>query len=159
MSSHLSPRSLSLLPHSLSHARRPSLLRPLPCSGPSPPPCTGEHPRRLLEFVAAHGPAAEGQGRRAAYPRRRSGGSVPAPPPPARGGEGGRRALVAPAVARGALRAAGCAGPAVPAPPRLRHGDGRAHGGGRRQAHVAAGLTRHAPPGARLLPLLEEDLR
>ena len=74
MSTHLSPRSLSLLPPSLSHAHRPSLLRPLPCSAPSPPPCTGEHPRRLLEFAAAHGPAAEGQGRGAAYPRRRSGG-------------------------------------------------------------------------------------
>ena len=80
MSSHLSPRSLSLLPPSLSHAHRPSLLRPLPCSAPSPPPCTGEHPRRLLEFAAAHGPAAEGQGRGAAYPRRRSGGPPQLPP-------------------------------------------------------------------------------
>ena len=80
MSSHLSPRSLSLLPPSLSLARRPSLLRPLPCSAPSLPPCTGEHPRRLLEFAAAHGPTAEGQGQGAAYPRRRS-GELPLLPP------------------------------------------------------------------------------
>ena len=80
MSSDFSPRSLSLLPPSLSHARRPSLLRPLPYSAPSPPPCTGEHPRRLLEFAAAHGLVAEGQGRGAAYPRRRSGGPPLLPP-------------------------------------------------------------------------------
>src|SRR6185312_4702543 len=74
---HLPGHSLSSLPLS------PTRVAP-PCSGPSPapappllcpspPPSTDEHPRRLLEFAAAHGPAAEGQGRGAAYPRRRSG--------------------------------------------------------------------------------------
>uniref|UniRef100_A0A453SAN2 Cytochrome P450 734A1 n=1 Tax=Aegilops tauschii subsp. strangulata TaxID=200361 RepID=A0A453SAN2_AEGTS len=87
--------------------------------------------------------------------RRRHGG-VPAP---ARGGAGDGRAVVAAAAAGGALRAAGRARPAVPLPRRLRPGDGGTHGGGHRQAHVAGHLPQRAAPGARLLPLLEEDLR
>jgi hypothetical protein len=87
--------------------------------------------------------------------RRRNGG-VPAA---ARCGTGGGRAVVAAAAAGGALRAAGRARAAVPVPLRLRPGDGGAHGGGYRQAHVAGHLPQRSPPGPRLLPLLEKDLR
>jgi hypothetical protein len=57
------------------------------------------------------------------------------------------------------LEAHFAARPAVPIPPRLRARDAGTHGAGRRQAHVATRLARRAPPGAPLLPPLEDNLR
>jgi hypothetical protein len=88
---------------------------------------------------------------------RGGGGGVPAAD--GGGGGGGGRAVVAAASAGSALRAAGRARATVPIPRGLHARDGGAHGGGHLEAHVATGLAQRAPPGARLLPLLEEDLR